>query len=135
MTRDEARQLFTNADLGYSCLTPVSIRRLRRIINEKMKESGLIGGSFRCLQRGLIHRTNHGKYAEIRCKSNYFDGREAVSFNTDGFIGFAGWADAQNVRPILAGFAAWVKEVANKNSESVTETFQQSTETNEQRKG
>ena len=135
MTRDEARQLFTNADLGYSCLTPVSIRRLRRIINEKMKESGLIGGSFRCLQRGLIHRTNHGKYAEIRCKSNYFDGREAVSFNTDGFIGFAGWADAQNVRPILAGFAAWVKEVANKNSESVTETLHQPTETNEQRKG
>lgn len=132
MTRDEARHLFANADLGYSCLTPANIKLLRRIINEQMKASGLIGGSFRCLQRGSIQRTNHGKSAEIRCKSNYFDGRETVSFNTDGFIGFAGWADAQNVQPILAGFAAWVKEVANKNSESVTETYRQPTETNEQ---
>ena len=68
-------------------------------------------GSFRCKQRGVIKETSHGKYAEIRCKADYFEDREAVSFNTDGFIGFAGWADDKNIQPVLAGFEAWIREI------------------------
>ena len=41
---------------------------------------------------------------------NYFEGREAVSFNEDGFIGFCGWADGCNERAILEGFYRWMQE-------------------------
>lgn len=40
----------------------------------------------------------------------YFKGREAISFNPDGFIGFAGWADGCNVQPFLRAFRRWVTE-------------------------
>lgn len=107
MTRDEARAMFTSANLDYSVLTKDRVQRLRTLINAKMKSSGLMRGQFRCRQRPIIR----SGYAEIRCKAHYFDAREAVSFNTDGFIGFAGWADSENVQPVLEGFAAWVREM------------------------
>ena len=59
-----------------------------------------------------VQDTPHGRYAELRCKSHYFDNREAITFNTDGFIGFAGWADKTNIQPILEGFREWVAEMA-----------------------
>ena len=108
MTRDHARALFSTANLDYSVLTKVRVQRLRVLINAKMKDSGLIRGEYRCLQRALVRPG----YAEIRCKGYHFENREAVTFNTDGFIGFAGWADEQNVQPILAGFTEWIKELS-----------------------
>lgn len=48
--------------------------------------------------------------AFIRVDGGYFKNREAVSFNYDGFIGFAGWADDKNVQPILSGFYCWIDE-------------------------
>lgn len=62
-------------------------------------------------QRATVKDTKWGRYAEVRCKADYFDDREAVTFNTDGFIGFAGWADNTNVQPILEGFKEWVREM------------------------
>jgi hypothetical protein len=115
--RNEARADFKDAGLDYSALTPTSLQRLRTLINERMKESGLMKGEFRCRQRGIVKETKWGRYAELRCRSDYFDDREAVTFNTDGFIGFAGWADNVNVQPILAGFKEWVVELANKEGE------------------
>jgi hypothetical protein len=41
-------------------------------------------------------------------KTNNWDKRECVSFNTDGFIGFAGWADNNNIIPILNAVGLWV---------------------------
>ncbi len=110
--RADARQAFKDAGLTYSALTPESMRRLRAIINDHMKVSGLILGTFRCRQRGVVKETSSGRYAELRCRADYFDDREAVTFNTDGFIGFAGWADNRNVQPILAGFKEWVRELS-----------------------
>lgn len=48
--------------------------------------------------------------AFIRIDGHYFEGREAVSFNEDGFIGFCGWADSRNERAILEGFYRWMQE-------------------------
>ena len=36
--------------------------------------------------------------------SHYFERREAISFNGDGFIGFAGWADVGNKNPRKRAF-------------------------------
>jgi hypothetical protein len=108
--RNDARQAFTAAGLAYKVLTPTNMQRLRTLVNERMKASGLIHGEFRCRQRAIIKQTPWGPFAELRCRADYFDNREAISFNTDGFIGFAGWADDTNVKPIIEGFKAWVAE-------------------------
>lgn len=110
--RKDARQAFSAASLTYDVLTPSNMQRLRTLVNERMKASGLIHGEFRCRQRAIVKQTPWGPFAELRCRADYFDNREAISFNTDGFIGFAGWADDTNVRPILDGFKAWVLEMS-----------------------
>lgn len=48
------------------------------------------------------------EYAFLRCKGSWFDDREAISFNRDGFIGFAGWADSTNIRPFRRAFFKWL---------------------------
>lgn len=45
-------------------------------------------------------------YLKIDCPGQW-KGREAVSFNSDGFIGFCGWADDQNSQPIYRAWHAW----------------------------
>ena len=44
--------------------------------------------------------------------SHYFTQREAISFNTAGFIGFAGWADQGNTNPLLRAFLKWCDMIA-----------------------
>lgn len=114
LTRDDARDLFAKAGLTYESVTRDSLQRLRALINTRMKASGLFKDTYRCRQRPKILQRN-GKflYAEVRCHAYYFDDREVVTFNPDGFIGFAGWAADDNVQPILAGFSEWVKETAS----------------------
>jgi hypothetical protein len=114
--RNDARQAFAAAGLTYDVLTPANMQRLRTLVNDSMKVSGLIMGAFRCRQRAIIKQTPWGPFAELRCRADYFDNREAISFNTDGFIGFAGWADDTNVRPILDGFKAWCAELVTAQS-------------------
>lgn len=110
--RNEARAAFKAAGLTYAVLTKDTMQRLRTLINDRMKESGLIQGTFRCKPRGIVKQTQWGRFAELRCKADYFDDREAVTFNTDGFIGFAGWADSTNVVPIIEGFKEWVRDLS-----------------------
>lgn len=114
MTRDEARKAFSDAGLTYAVISRESIQRLRKLINQRMKDSGCFKGSYRCWQRGMIRLTQWGVYAEIKCRSENWESREAVSFNTDGFIGFAGWADNKNIQPVILGFMDWLKEIAPK---------------------
>jgi hypothetical protein len=45
--------------------------------------------------------------------SHYFTQRECISFNKDGFIGFAGWADSRNTKPIIDAFVEWVDNLSN----------------------
>lgn len=119
MTRNEARQKFKDAGLTYAVITPAALRLLRSAINQRMKDSGLIRGTFRCRERGVIQTSKSGRFfAGINCRSFYFDNREAVSFNDDGFIGFAGWSDDENIKPILEGFCEWVETLKSGAVES-----------------
>lgn len=54
------------------------------------------------------------KSAFIRCDAHYFTGREAISFNEDGFIGFAGWVDISNTKPFTTVFIKWAEDLARK---------------------
>ena len=122
-TTDDARQYFKDKDLEYKDISRGNVQQLRRAINKKMIDSKLMGDTLRCRQRAEFHgpMSYQGRirsfWAGIECRSFYFDDREAVSFNRDGFIGFAGWADSKHIRPILDGFEEWVDWMAlNKRS-------------------
>jgi hypothetical protein len=111
LTRDDARAAFASAGLTHAVVTRVSLQRLRTLINQRMIAGRYMQGTLRCRQRGELRVGR----AALKCKAFYFDDREAVTFNSDGFIGFAGWASDENVQPILAGFIAWVGELQEKH--------------------
>ncbi len=108
ITREQARAAYEGSGLAEKPLTFERLTSLRGFINKEM------------LAAALMERTCHMKHpaemrmlrsdtAELRCRSYYFEDREAVTFNSNGFVGFAGWADEKNVQPILRGFMAWIE--------------------------
>ena len=110
--RENARQAFKDSGFTYAVLLEGGMQRLRTHVHRRMKESGCMLGTYRCRQRGVVKETSSGLYGELRCRADYFDDREAVSFNTDGFVGFAGWADSENVKPVIDGFMDWLTEIS-----------------------
>ena len=113
MDREDARKAFADSGLTFADLTPDSMDKLAWIINVEMKESGVMRGSLRCnLNHNIRRRDGKVTGAEITCRAFYFEDREAVTFGTDGFIGFAGWADETNVAPILKAFTDWISITA-----------------------
>lgn len=109
MTRDDARAAFKG--LGISCeeVTVKMLVDLRDRLDGSLRSSGLIDGTYR--MRKLPPRWKGvpgAHWVALTCRSRYFANREAVTFNTNGFVGFAGWADDDNVAPILTAFVEWV---------------------------
>ena len=108
LTREQARVAYMASGLQSRPLDLQRLRALRDTINREMLSAALMDGTFHMAHPSFI-RINGPRVAELRCLSYYFDDREAITFNPDGFVGFAGWADNQNVQPILRGFMAWVE--------------------------
>ena len=108
LSREEAREAWATSGLTYGDLNSVNLGNLCTKVGEEMKSSGLIKGSYRMKGGPRITMSPLGLHVELRCKSFYFENREAVTFNDNGFIGFAGWADDTNVQPILRAFIEWV---------------------------
>lgn len=115
ITRDEARKLFADYLFDYN-----DIYALEALIGIKLAEFNEEEGS---MQMHLSHRKkdapkvevgeNIGQTIEsafIRVDGDYFEGREAISLYSDGFIGFAGWASERDVQPFLRAFVLWVVE-------------------------
>lgn len=109
-TRDAAREAWRDTGLKLSDLTGRDLAALRRTLDRSMRRSGLIRGTLRMESR-IRTRTEGPRvvFADLRCRSDYFTGRQAVTFERDGFVGFAGWADEVNVQPILEAFIAWAR--------------------------
>lgn len=104
--RDAARARFAGFGLSSSEISKAEFRDLLACLTDAFKNApGLamrIDG-----RRSRMSKNSHGCVISIRCRSAYFDDREAITFNPGGFVGFAGWADDSNIKPILAGFAQW----------------------------
>lgn len=110
MTRNEAREHWAAAGLTYGVLTKDSLEKLRSRIDAELRASGLIK-NYRAAKTAKLWVSAGDTVADIRCHAHYFKDRQAVTFERDGFVGFAGWADDTNVQPILAAFTAWVDEI------------------------
>lgn len=104
--RNAARARFSATGKSYADLSKADLQSLRDHITEAMGAAKLIDGTFKMNAHIKTVRWPAG-WAALTCRSHYFKKREAVTFNGNGFIGFAGWADAENVKPILTGFIAW----------------------------
>lgn len=116
LTRDMAREAFKSAGVSLTSLSPADITDLRRHLTKTLKACPEIGGSLRLDGPTRTRVVGDGRFSTIRMKSRYFTNREAVSFNTDGFIGIAGWADNTNVQPVIAGLIAWTEELVAKKA-------------------
>ena len=121
MERDFARKKFVDNNLDYSKINKAKIKTLCNLLNTEL--SNYKNGSFTMKLRGFrlsdIEYNLDGSLVKcflrvkgmIENESNHFNGREAISFNTDGFIGFSGWADSKNVQPFLIAFSKWIDEI------------------------
>jgi hypothetical protein len=111
MTRNEAREHWAASGFSYDVLTKDSLEKLRGMIDAELRASGLIRGTYRAARTAKLNEQPGNHWADIRCHAYYFKGRQAVTFESNGFVGFAGWADDANVQPILVAFVAWVDQL------------------------
>ncbi len=118
--RELAREYFKKCNLTYDDIDMNAIYRLIKILNFKIFETNscmLMINEPKLRGRYTNVKLNkNGKliFAEIRVKGTYFDDREAITFNEDGFIGICGWADGYNLTPFVLGFKDWCDWLKNK---------------------
>lgn len=114
---DEARQYFKRKGLTYNQITEGDIHALHRMCCQEVKKSvksGETSVDTMYMSRKIdIKKREDGTIVccFLYLNSHYFTRREAISFNRDGFIGFAGWADQGNTNPLLRAFLRWCDEL------------------------
>jgi hypothetical protein len=112
-----ARGYFSKKGLSYNDIKRCDIEKLHEFLDKEISKGS-------CLETMKINPK-----IKTKCKSNkkiihaymyvdahYFSKRECISFNSNGFIGFAGWASSNNVRPIIKGFIKWCDYLAAKKT-------------------
>ena len=116
MNNNDARQYFQDKGLTYKVLSEYNIDLLKLLIQEEIMKARK--EDMGCILVRVNEKTRGKKqgglveWLELTVKGTYFDSREAVTFNRDGFIGFAGWAPNTNVKPFIDAFVRWCDEVA-----------------------
>ena len=117
-TNDEARQYFVDKGLTYDDVKEGDILILAMLLNRHFnianKEHETSVDTMRLSEKKAIKKKSNGSIIScfLYLNSCYFTRRECISFNPDGFIGFAGWADQGNTNPILRAFLEWCDIVA-----------------------
>ncbi|AIW22388.1 hypothetical protein F0267_01720 [Vibrio coralliilyticus] len=107
LERDQVRAILKKAGITVESVTNDDLKKLRRIISKHLRRSGIYHGTAK-----LRRARNDLKYMEMTTEQ--WDRREAVSFNRDGFIGVAGWADDNNVQPLLSALVEWSEWMSEK---------------------
>lgn len=108
MNRDAVRNRLAKEGITTENVTVDEIKSLRVIINKHLKRSGIYNGTAK-----LCRSKKDVRFLEM--KTDQWESREAVSFNRDGFIGIAGWADNNNVQPLLSALLEWEKTLGWRN--------------------
>ena len=121
-TNDEARAYFKDKGLTYKDIKDGDIAALAILLGQEYKKSNTIGETSvntEYLSKKIdIKHSSNGSILScfLYVNSHYFTQRECISFNRDGFIGFAGWADQGNVNPILRAFLKWCDMLAEEKT-------------------
>ncbi len=111
MTTEDARQYFADKGLDYSVLTPYNLDLLTHIVQEQVLKAR--DSDKDCILRLVkSHGLQEGYCAFLVVDGTYFEQREAISFNSERYIGFAGWASSKNVKPFIDGFVKWCDQIS-----------------------
>ena len=102
-TSDEARKRIAEAGITKDNVTDEQLQILRNCICARMRDSSNYNGTYRMDEKVSLFMT---------CSTEQWEGREAVSFNRDDFIGFAGWSNTNNLQPILQGVEDWLSALS-----------------------
>lgn len=100
------RDKFAQLHISISALNLEHYLKLHSMLSQALPASGLFEGQFR------MDVFDTARMRHLTCSAGYFSGREAISFNESGFIGFAGWASSTNCEPIYVAFSDWVQWLA-----------------------
>ena len=119
--RELAREYFRQCKITYDDITMNDIYKLIKLLNKRIVEADscmimINEPKLRGTNRNIIFKKNKLVFAEIRVKGDYFNDREAITFNEDGFIGLCGWADGYNLTPFVMGFKDWCDNMKGKVS-------------------
>ena len=123
-TNDECRKKFADLGLTYDDITDGDILVLAMLLNREIKKSNKVGetsvNTTRLSDKKIIKHKSNGTITEcyLFMNSHYYTQRECISFNKNGFIGFAGWADDGNTNPIRRAFLEWCDILAKQKEET-----------------
>ena len=112
-TNDEARKYFLDKGLSYKDITDGDIAALALMLGSEYKKANKTGETsvntiYLSKKISIKHNVDGSIIsAFLYVNSHYFTQRECISFNANGFIGFAGWADDGNTNPIKRAFLKW----------------------------
>lgn len=115
---EDCRNRFKELGLSYADVTEGDILTLVMLLNREIKKSNVSGetstNTIRMSPKMKIDTNEDGTIVTcfLYMNSHYFKERECISFNRDGFIGFAGWADEGNSNPIRRAFLEWCDSLA-----------------------
>jgi hypothetical protein len=124
-TNDEAREYFKSKGLSYEKIHDYDLLILRYLLVKEIEKSNKTGETsvntmrMSSKQSMTLNSDDTIQTAFLFMSSHYFENRECISFNRDGFIGIAGWADQGNLNPIKRAFLKWCdfltdgKEITN----------------------
>ena len=124
MTNNDARNYFIESGLKYSDVTKFDLESLISHLKRTYEDYLIDGGKHSqemgmkvCDLRKMDSKFDkNGKllHAFIHLDGSYFHRRECISFNSDGFIGFAGWASTANAEPAIKAFKRWCDTIRNR---------------------
>lgn len=116
MTNEQARDYFKKVGLSYEKIHEEDIWNLLAFVAgelAKAKDDPNVLQMSIVIKSVEINDSCAGlESAYFEVSGPYFDNREGISFNSDGFIGFAGWASSNNAAPFVNAFVAWCKATA-----------------------
>lgn len=114
---NELREYFSAKGLTYDSIDEGDILILCMMLQKELKKSNKAGETSVTMtlsKRVDMKKATNGHITEcyIYMNAHYFTRRECISFNRDGWIGFAGWADDGNTNPLRRAFLAWCDYLA-----------------------
>lgn len=114
--RELAREYFKEKNLIYIDVKKLDIQKLRELIKYELQTYLPTTDHSRRMDLRLHkERKKDFKFDEgdrlieggIWVDGSYFENREGIYFDDNGFIGFCGWADDSNKMPIIIAFNKW----------------------------
>jgi hypothetical protein len=117
LTRDDARKHFADSGLTYADIDKERIEDLKAVIQKHLDIRNEVYADTKMKinrrnKKAVFDKVGGMLGCSLTMRCHYFNSREAVTFGTSGFIGFAGWADDTNVAPLISAFIEWVDKIA-----------------------